>query len=56
MTLWQFLFQFLYTRNWHSGELELSQPRLILFLAMLTLILLGVLIVGFLQTPVSYAR
>ena len=49
-----FVFSFLYTRNWYTGEMELSRPRLILFAAGVFLILLGVLIVAFLQSPVTY--
>ena len=55
MSLWQFIFNFLYARNWHTGELELSRPRVVLFAAMLFLIFLGILIVGILQTPVTYS-
>lgn len=54
MTFWQFVFYFLYARNWYTGELELSRPRVVLFAAMLFLLVLGVLIVSLLQTPVTY--
>lgn len=54
MEIIQFIFYFLFTRNWYTGELELSRPRVVLFAAMLTLILLGVLIASMLQTPVTY--
>ncbi len=56
MTLFQFIFSFLYVRNWYSGELELSLPRVALFSAMLFLILLGIAIASVLQTPVEYVR
>lgn len=56
MRLSRFLFPFLFTRNWHTGEYELSEERAALFGAMLFLVLLGVLIVAFLQTPVEYSR
>ncbi len=56
MSVWQFIFYFLYTRNWYTGELELSTPRVILFVAMVVLVLLGFLIVFFLQSPVMYAK
>ena len=55
MRLMQFVFGFLYTRNWYSGEMELSTSRLALFAAALFLILLGVVLVGILQPPVTYA-
>lgn len=54
MTLWQFIFYFLYARNWYTGKMELSRPRLVLFSAMLFLIVFGVLIASILQAPVSY--
>lgn len=56
MTFLQFVFQFLYTRNWHTGELELSRPRVAVFGSALLLILLGLLIVTILQAPVEYTR
>lgn len=50
----QFVFSFLFVRNWYTGHMELSLPRLILFATMLFLLLLGILIASFLQTPVTY--
>ncbi len=50
----QFIFGFLFERNWHTGDLELSRPRVALFSAMLFLILLGIFIVSILQAPVEY--
>lgn len=55
MTLFQFIFSFLYTRNWHSGKLELSWPRTALFGAALILIILGLIIVTILQAPLEYS-
>lgn len=55
MSFFRFVFYFLYTRNWYSGELELSLPRTILFAGMLFLIVLGVVIAGMLQAPVTYS-
>ena len=52
--IFRFVFPFLYTRNWYTGKLELSRPRVALFSAMLFIILLGVLMASILQTPVSY--
>jgi hypothetical protein len=50
----QYFFSFLYERNWHTGERELSRPKVALFSAMLFLLLLGLLIVSILQAPVTY--
>lgn len=52
--LFRFMFPFLYTRNWYTGAHELSPPRVALFVGMLFLILLGVLIIAFLQAPIEY--
>ena len=56
MNFLEFVFQFLYTRNWHTGQLELSRPRVALFAAALFLIMLGLAIVVILQSPVEYSR
>lgn len=56
MSLFQFIFSFLYTRDWYSGNQELSLPRVALFCAMLFLILLGILMASILQTPVTYVK
>ncbi len=50
----EFVFSFLYERNWHTGAKELSRPRVALFSAMLFLLLFGFLIVSILQTPITY--
>ena len=54
MEIIRFVFSFLYTRNWHTGEMELSRPRVTLFAGALFLLLLGFVIVSFLQAPVTY--
>lgn len=54
--MFRFIFSFLYTRNWHTGEHELSHPRVALFGGMLILIMLGVAIALFLQTPIQYTQ
>lgn len=54
MNLVQFVFSFLYVRNWYSGDLELSLPRVVLFSSMLFLVLLGILMASILQSPVTY--
>ncbi len=55
MQLFQFLFPFLYTRDWHSGRKELSRPRVVLFVGMISLIIIALLIAYFLQAPVTYS-
>ncbi len=54
MSIIEFVFSFLYTRNWYTGAHELSRPRVALFCSMLFIIFLGVLIASILQTPVTY--
>ncbi len=54
MDIFRFIFPFLYTRNWHTGQVMLSRPRVALFSAMLFIIVLGVLMAIILQTPVQY--
>lgn len=54
MNIWRFIFGFLYARNWYTGEMELSRPRVALFAAGLFLIVLGIAIVSLLQAPVEY--
>ncbi len=54
MTFWRFVFSFLYVRDWHTGELELSRPRLALFSAALFLLVLAVMLITVLQTPIEY--
>lgn len=56
MQLVKFVFPFLFARNWHTGELEFSRPRVALFAGMMLLIVLGLLIVAFLQAPVQYSK
>jgi hypothetical protein len=56
MSFFRFVFSFLYTRNWYSGEVELSTPRVSLFFGMIFLVLLGVVMATILQSPVEYAR
>jgi hypothetical protein len=56
MNFFRFVFSFLYVRNWHTGQLELSRPRVALFVSGIILLILGLLIINFLQTPVTYER
>lgn len=54
MSFWQFVFFFLYIRNWHTGQNELSRPRLALFFGGLFLFVLALLLVSIMQAPVTY--
>lgn len=54
MSFFRFVFSFLYIRNWHTGKMELSRPRLIVFGAFLLLILVAMLMIAFLQIPIEY--
>jgi hypothetical protein len=54
MDLIKFVFPFLYARDWNSGKLELSHPRVALFSAMLFIVFLGVLMAVILQAPIIY--
>lgn len=54
MNFLRFVFSFLFERNWHTGEMELSRSRMALFSAGLFLILLGLVMVMLLQAPVIY--
>ncbi len=55
MTFWRFVFSFLYVRDWHTGQMELSRPRVALFFATLFLIILAITLITILQTPVHYS-
>ncbi len=50
----EFLFPFLFERNWHTGEHEYVRERVVLFCGAVAFILIGLLIVAFLQAPVLY--
>jgi hypothetical protein len=50
----RFVFSFLFVRNWHTGEMELSRSRTAIFAAAIFLILLALTMVSFLQSPVEY--
>lgn len=56
MTFLKFIFSFLYVRNWHTGELELSRPRIAIFCGGLFLLLLAFTMIVFLQSPVEVYR
>lgn len=54
MSFVRFIFSFLYVRNWHTGQMELSRPRIALFCGGLFLLMLALTIISVLQTPVTY--
>ena len=54
MSFFRFAFSFLYVRDWHSGKMELSRPRVALFCAGIFLLLLALTIISVLQAPVTY--
>lgn len=47
----EFTFSFLYTRNWHTGELELSRSRMAIFCCGVFLLLFSLIIISILQAP-----
>jgi hypothetical protein len=56
MSFLKFAFSFLYQRNWHTGQMELSRPRVAIFCGVIFLVLLALTIISFLQAPVEYNR
>ncbi len=54
MSFIKFAFSFLFVRNWHTGEMELSRPRLAILCCVIFLIMLALTIISILQTPVVY--
>ncbi len=54
MSFLRFIFSFLYTRNWHTGEMEISRARLYVFLAALFLFMVATVMIMILQKPIVY--
>jgi hypothetical protein len=54
MQVIRFIFPFLFVRNWHDGQWELSRARCVLFGLSLALVLVGIVLVYYLQAPVVY--
>ncbi len=54
MSFFRFVFSFLYTRNWHTGQMELSTARLMVLFAALILFAIATAMIAFLQTPIVY--
>lgn len=55
MHLLRFIFPFLFVRNWHDGSWEFSRARCILVCMALFFIILGIIIIHFLQAPVIFS-
>lgn len=56
MNFLRFVFSFLFVRNWHTGEMELSRSRTAIFASAIFLVLLALTMISFLQAPVDYYR
>ncbi len=54
MQVVEFIFAFLYVRNWHTGQHELSRVRVSIFAAGVFLLVLGIALVAIMQMPVTY--
>lgn len=54
MNFFSFVFSFLYVRNWHTGDMELSRSRMSIFFAAIFLVLLALTMISILQAPVEY--
>lgn len=54
MSFLKFAFSFLYVRDWNTGKMELSRPRVALFGAGIFLLLLALAIIGILEASVEY--
>ncbi|MCF7857538.1 MAG: hypothetical protein K9M10_03610 [Candidatus Pacebacteria bacterium] len=55
MKIVQFIFPFLFVRNWYDGSWEFSRARFILVAASIFLILVGLVIAHILQASVTYS-
>jgi hypothetical protein len=53
MNFWQYVFRFLYIRNWHTGQRELSRVRVYWFLGAVMVGVISVVAMYFLQLPVT---
>lgn len=49
----KFAFGFLYTRNWHTGQKELSQSRLFIFGGIAFVLVVSLVVISFLQAPLE---
>lgn len=55
MTFWQYVFRFLYVRNWHTGRYELSRQRMYWFVGLLTVLAIMLVIIYLLQASTVYS-
>lgn len=55
MKLLQFIFPFLFVRNWYNGSFEFSRTRFALFVALVAMVCVGIGIVYFLQLTIVYS-
>ncbi|MCA9357185.1 hypothetical protein H6784_00185 [Candidatus Nomurabacteria bacterium] len=54
MSFFKFAFSFLYVRDWNTGKMELSRPRVTLLCAGIFLLILALTIITVLQASVEY--
>ena len=52
MTFWQYIFRFLYVRNWHTGRYELDKRRLYWLMAGVVFFLVALFFVYLLLSPI----
>lgn len=55
MNFIKYIFGFLYERNWHTGEKQISYTRVALFSSLLFLLVLLLGFIWILQMPVEYS-
>lgn len=56
MSFFRFVFSFLYERNWHTGQREISYARVALLLGVVVLFILATVSLIILQTPIEYSN
>lgn len=56
MSFFRYVFSFLYIRNWHTGERELSPARLYIFLGFVVLLLVATIMIAILNSPIEYRQ
>lgn len=56
MNFIRFVFSFLFVRNWHTGEMELSRFRMALFCGGVFLFLLALTLIAILQAPLEVMK
>lgn len=54
MKILRFVLPFLFVRNWHDGAWEFSRARCILSCSVLVLLVIGLVIISFIQAPITY--